>query len=131
MTNLFEEADAHGIQVEYCRLPTNASMAVQDREGDFVLIDYSLMHRSGEEQVHLAHEIGHCVTGAFYSFYALPFVRAKAEASANRWAIKKLLPMEELYEAFRDGCHEAWELAEYFDLPQDFTENALGYYGLL
>lgn len=70
MTNLFHAAQKAGITVEYCRIPLNASLSVQDEGGDFVLMDYGLLKDETNERVHLAHEIGHCIKGAFYNAYA-------------------------------------------------------------
>ena len=36
--------------------------------------------------------------------------------------------MEAFYEAFDAGCRDLWELAEYFDLPEQDIKNALSYW---
>ena len=81
-----------------------------------------------EEKVKLAHELGHCETGAFYNRYAARDVRQKHENRANKWAYKKLVPEDELKQAILQGYREPWELAEYFDLPEAFLRGALKYY---
>lgn len=43
MQDLMRTAAKAGIIVEYCNLPLNASMTVQDADGDFILMDYALM----------------------------------------------------------------------------------------
>lgn len=128
MTDLFRLAAQAGIRVEYCRLPLNKSISTPDKEGDFVLMDYSLINGGGNERVHLAHELGHCMTGAFYNVYSPLDIRQKHENRAQRWAIKKLLPKQELHEAVKNGFYELWELAELFDLPEPFIKEAITYY---
>lgn len=131
MIDLFEEAEANEVQIEYCRLPLNKSMSAQDASGDFVLLDYALINQQADERMCLAHELGHCLTGGFYSLYAPAEIRAKAERSADRWAIEKLVTRGELYKACHSGCREVWEFAEFFELPQPFVEKALCFYGFL
>ena len=78
--------------------------------------------------VTLAHELGHCETGAFYNRYAARDIRQKYENRANKWAYKKLVPQDELAEACLQGYREPWELAEYFGVTEDFLRGALKYY---
>lgn len=72
-----------------------------------------------EENVHLAHEIGHCANGAFYNPYSNLDVREKHEQTANRWAVKKLVPKSELVALLKKGF-ERWELAEHFEVTEEF-----------
>lgn len=54
----------------------------------------------------------------------------KHEFKANRWAIEKYIPFNELNCAITDGYTEVWQLAEYFDFPEDFIEKAIDYYSV-
>lgn len=128
MTDLFLAAKNEGITIEYCRLPTNGSISVQDEDGDFVLMDYSLLTKSAEERVHLAHELGHCVTGSFYSPYSESIVRKKGENKADKWAIQKLITKSSLRRAIKKGYVEIWSLAEYFNVTEAFIRKALSLY---
>ena len=75
-----------------------------------------------------AHELGHCETGAFYNRYAARDIRQKHENRANKWAYKKLVPEDELKQAFLQGYHEPWELAEYFGVTEAFLRGVLNCY---
>ena len=86
------------------------------------------MSTLADEKVKLAHELGHCETGAFYNRYAARDIRQKYENQANKWAYKKLVPQDELVEACLQGYREPWELAEYFGVTEDFLRGALKYY---
>ena len=47
---------------------------------------------------------------------------------ANRRAIETYLPLDALRGAMRAGYTEPWQLAEYFDLPEQDIKNALTYW---
>ena len=53
---------------------------------------------------------------------------AKHEYKANRWAIERYVPFDDLQTAFAHGYTERWQLAEYFDLPESFISKVLDYY---
>ena len=128
MNDLFEAARDAGVTVEYTYIPLNKSVSVQDDEGDFVLLDYSLIWGGAHERVHLGHELGHCYTGAFYDRSSSPVTRRRCEKLADKWAIKKLVPKGELDAAVRDGRTELWELAEHFNVTEDFMRKAVRWY---
>ncbi len=83
---------------------------------------------AAEERVHLAHELGHCETGSFYNVYSTLDIRGKQERRADGWAISRLMPFYELKNALNAGITEVWELAEYFDVTEDFIHKAVRYY---
>lgn len=76
----------------------------------------------------LAHECGHCATGAMHTVSSPYDLVEKHEYKANRWAFERYLPFEELALAMGRGYTEAWQLAEYYGFPEDFIRAALCYY---
>lgn len=76
----------------------------------------------------LAHEIGHCATGCTHRTSSPLDLLAKHEYKANRWAIERYLPFDALREAIQEGYTETWDLAEYFDVPENFIQKAIRYY---
>lgn len=124
MTDLFRKAEESGIIVEYLRLPINESLSVESSEGDFVLLDYSLINACANERVHLAHELGHCVKGSFYNTYTPYNVRQKHENRADKWAIEELIPLDDFDLAISEGYTDLWSLAEYFGVTEDFMRKA-------
>lgn len=125
MKNLLElhsEAEQSGVSVTFCHLPACGSLALKGHIG----LDTSLSNM--EERVHLAHEIGHCETGSFYNRYSPFDIRQKHEYRANKWAIKKLIPKDELEEAVRQGYTEVWELADHFGVTEDFMAQTIDFY---
>jgi len=76
----------------------------------------------------LAHELGHCATGCTHKVSSPLDLIEKHEYKANRWAIERYVPFEELRVAIKQGYTERWQLADYFDLPEQFVEMALEHY---
>lgn len=85
------------------------------------------LESSEEEKVKLAHELGHCETGSFYNRYSPYDIRGKHEQTANRWAVKKLVPKSELVRLLKKGFAR-WELAESFEVTEDFINLAIRMY---
>ncbi len=81
-----------------------------------------------DEKYKLAHELGHSATGALYRLDTPLDERGRSEQRADRWAIELLLPFQLLQETVHQGRSDPAELAEYFQLPQDFVEKAVAYY---
>lgn len=123
LTQLYQIADDNKIDVYHYPLTPILSISLPGVIG----IDADRISSETEEKERLAHELGHCLLHAFYSINSME-TKGRMEKRANRWAIKKLVPFDELKEAFSLGIHEPWELAEYFDVSEEQIENAIHYY---
>lgn len=131
--DLYELADERGYYVYWYTFddPRISSMSVMDEDRDcHIAVDPYRFESEADERHKMAHELGHCETGSFYNEYAACDVRQKHELRAERWAIKKLLPVEELTDRVAAG-DLPWELAEYFNVPQSMVEEAVDYYRML
>ena len=124
MKELYEVADNEGVEIIYGSFPVTRSMSMPGH----VALDFSLLFNYAALRVHCAHELGHCCKGAFYNRYAPHDLRARYETKADKWAIKKLVPAEELERAVKDGYTEVWQLAEYFCVTEAFMKKAICYY---
>ena len=126
---LYDLAKQQNIDVIECPLPENGSLSVMDEAGNcFIGIDESVLDGDALERVHLGHELGHCLTGSFYSIHTAVDSRQRHENRADKWAVKKLIPVDELDNAVADGCTELWELAERFGVTEQFMCKAICYY---
>ncbi len=126
---LYEIAEEHGITVDSVRLNGVPALSYKDGAGDcYVALDPMQMDTHADECVRLAHEVGHCVKGAFYIQYSPVDDRRKCEYQADKWAVTVILPPELLAEAFSDGRTELWEAAEWLGLPDEFVEKAMRMY---
>lgn len=132
MTNLLElyrMADEDSITVDCFELGKREALSFMDTDGEcFIAIDPFKLHSMQDETIKLAHEMGHCCTGSFYNRYAARDVRQKHENRANRWAIETLIPEEELDDAVADGYTNIFELAEHFNVTEDFMRMAVCWY---
>lgn len=129
---LYLEAEQSGITV-LCgaELPLTKSVSLALPDGAmFIGIDDSVMQSRAEERVHLAHELGHCVTGAMYNIRCPIMPRQRYERIADAYAIKKLVDEDELRRVIdeREGDISVWELSEWFDVTEDFMRKALAFY---
>ena len=126
---LYELAQQQNIEVLVHAMPENGSMSMMLEDGKcFVGMDASVRDGGIQERVHLSHELGHCMTGSFYNIYAAIDYRQRHENRANKWAIQTLIPVEELDDAIAEGCTEVWELAERFQVTEDFIRKAVCLY---
>lgn len=117
------------IQILMFDLPETGSMSIQtDQKRCYIGMDCSTLQTEATHRVHLAHELGHCVTGSFYNRWALQDVRQKHEHRADKWAIEHTIPEQELNEAVRNGHTDVWDLAEHFGVTEDFIRKAICWY---
>ena len=128
MKALFAAARSCGIKVEYTKLPENSSLSIEYNGQQYIAMDYSLLFKTSEERVHLAHELGHCITGSFYNFYSCFDIRAKQEYRADVWAAEQLIPVQELLMAFERGYSELWQLSDYFQVTESFIVTVIDIY---
>ena len=122
---LFEIAEKNNIEIIQTDLPQTESCSLFADKTYYIGLDSSLFGIN--EKIHLAHEVGHCITGSMYNLYAPLDNRAKHENRADAWAIKKLIPIKKLTAAVKKG-YERWELAEIFNVSDKFLEKAIKYY---
>ena len=126
LASLYKLADREHIPVLAYPLPLTESMALQTEDGRcYIGMDYEKLSDPRDHLVHLCHEMGHCITGAFYNRYAKMDLRQRQEIKADKWAIHRLIPVEALDDAVAAGYTEFWELAEYFGVTIEFMKKAV------
>ena len=129
MQTLYDLARQQNIEVLTFPMRKSGSMSVMTEDGAcYVGMDPGVQDGGVCERVHLAHELGHCVTGSFYNIYAAVDHRRRHENRADKWAVRKLIPVQALDEAVAQGCTEYWALAEKFGVTEDFIRKAVCYY---
>lgn len=125
---LYKLVEELNIKLDFFPLPLNKSMAVNLDNRYYIALDPTAVITPSVERVCLAHELGHCNTGSFYNAYSPFDLRTKHELRADRWAIEKLVPLEELKKAIKKGYADNTSLADYFSVTEDFIGKALKYY---
>lgn len=93
-----------------------------------IFLDFTKISSTRQLKGVCCHELGHVATGALHKIES-PFETVeRSEYRANRWSAETFLTVEDFKEAFADGYTEPWELAEYFDLPEEDIKKALAYW---
>lgn len=127
--SLYQLAEQQSIPVVRYPMPENGSMSLQTAQGDcFIGMDGGVQDGGAQERVHLAHELGHCLTGSFYSPYTRIDSRRRHENRADKAAVELLVPVRELDDAVASGLTELWELAECFGVSEEFMRKAVCYH---
>lgn len=128
LTDVYKKISDEGIELfAYGMACTDAlSMCYENTYGIF--LNYDKFDSSQEEFCVLAHEFGHCKTGATHKLYSPYQLICQHERRANRAAVHEFLPFEKLQDAFEHGCTEAWEVTEYLDMPEKFVILAIDIY---
>lgn len=124
--DLYDFAEKRDITIDILSIPENKSMSIQYRKKCYIALN-TCFDTSADERVHLGHELGHCETGSFYVEGANKFSRIKSEVTATRWAVKKLIQKEKLIALLKQD-YQNWELAEYFNVTEDFIKTAIYLY---
>lgn len=129
LTNLYKEADRRGIDVLCAETGTVKSMSILADSGCcYIGINPYMLSSNADETVCLAHELGHCAKGAFYNRYSPLDDRRRHERRAITWAIKKLVPKDELIELYSTGTVDNSEVSEHFGITEEFLQQVLEYY---
>ena len=129
LLSLYKIAEQQHIPVLPFPMEENGSMSVQCADGRCLIgMDARVLDGGKSERVHLAHELGHCMTGSFYSPYTRVDSRRRHEYRADKYAVQTLIPVQALDAAVADGCTELWALAEHFGVSEDFMKKAVCFY---
>lgn len=128
--DLLNIAEDDGIDILSFDCKNAVSMSMMTTSGNcYIGLDKTFdIIPSFQRRTQLAHELGHCEQGAFYNIYSSCDCISRHEYKADKWAIEKLLPKEEMEEAFENGYTEVWELADLFDVTEDLIKKALFIY---
>lgn len=121
---LYEMARAKGIHIHNYRFNKLVSMSTVDNIG----IDKRKIKTSREHKTIIAHEIGHCTTGSFYNLKSKFETIERMEYRANRWAVEQLIPFDKYYQALTAGITEIWQLAEHFEVTEEFMQKTAQLY---
>ena len=131
---MFELSDFYGYcqknqidVIPYCGCPQPGA-TIRDREQYAIFLDFTKIRSTRLLKGICYHELGHAATGALHKVNSPYELVERSEYRANRWSAEHYLPAKELREAFQNGFAEPWQLAEYFDLPQQDIEKALHYW---
>lgn len=124
MTNLLDIVEYEGIEIHEIELPHRIKGLYYDKS---IAINKRL-ETNKERKCVLAEELGHYFTSIGDILNLKVESNRKQEIRARNWAIQKLVPFEELVLAFNEGYTNVYELAEYFDVTEDFMKESILFY---
>ena len=127
--DLYDFAEKNNIIIDEFPLKKALSLAIMDEDSDcFIAINSKRIETASEKNERLMHEIGHCMTGSFYSRHTPLITRKKCEYRANKWAYENYIPFDKLKKAMQECCDSFEELADYFGVTAEFVYKAYTYY---
>ncbi len=126
---LYSIAEQENVSIFTYTLHAREALSMIDPDGQcFIALDPKQLSSSADEKTKVAHELGHCVTGSFYNVFSSCDDRQRHENKADKWAIKKLIPKDELENAVSKGYTEIWQLAEWFNVTESMIRKAISWY---
>lgn len=130
LAEMYNEAKKFNARINMYNIGfASAATLAENVQGPYgIFIDFSACKTLADISSNLAHEFGHCATGALHSINSPYEIVERNEHRANKWAVTKYLPFNEIKAAMQYGYTEAWQLAEYFDVQEIFIKKALSYY---
>ena len=126
LNEVYKDFEKENITVLPFRFQHLKSVSLGDEK--VVGIDRSKIDGCAEEYTILIHEKGHFDSGAFYTASSPYLLKEQAERRADRAAILRYIPLEELRECLAAGMVEIWDLAEYFGVTEAFMRKCVEYY---
>ena len=129
LPELYAQASSQNIPVYRHPMARCGSMSLMLSDGSCVIgMDDRVTDGGAQERVHRSHGLGHCLTGSFYSIYASRDLRERHENRADKWAIRRLIPVSDLDDAIAAGHTELWDLADHFGVTETFLKKAICLY---
>ena len=128
LLGLYAYAERRNIDVDWIPMRRATSLSVPLGDGYAIALDPWKLGTIAQETVCLAHELAHCETGSFYNRYAALDVRQRHENRADKWAIRRLVPEDDLDAAMADGCDTIPALADRFGVTEPFMRKAVCWY---
>lgn len=128
ISDFYDYCREHRVDViPYMGCPSPGA-TIRDRGCYAVFLDFSKIRSTRLLRGVCCHELGHVATGALHKVDSPYELVERSEYRANRWAAERYLTDEDFRSAFSEGYTEVWQLAEYFDMPEQDIINALTYW---
>lgn len=86
---------------------------------------------TAEKTCVLAEELGHYHTSSGDIIDTSIILNRKQEEKARRWAMRRILPLNDIIKAYKAGCRSLYEMAEYLGVTEKFLLKALQTYNIM
>lgn len=133
LNELYDQVTKDNITVDYVRIRGKNGACLRFNAHDYIIINKELATTPTLEKCTLAEEYGHINGNLLYCLGDMnnPCFKQnvdRAELKARRLACKYLISPTELMNAINRGVNSVWELAEHFDVTENYIQEALKYY---
>lgn len=128
LSNFYSYCKQRNIDIIAYNGAPRPGLTIRDNDWYAIFLDFTQIKSTRLLKGICYHELGHAATGALHKVDSPYETVERSEYRANRWATEHFLRAEDFREAFATGCTELWQLAEYFDLPEQDIKNALTYW---
>ncbi len=133
---LYEFADELGVLIDYDEFShTKKAVCLHSAFYKAIIVDKNKITSTNEEAAVLAEELGHYATSSLYFIESLHNTptwrtsRRKYEKAAKKWAIKQLLPPDDIREGIRlHGVFGLEAVADFCETTVEFLSEAIEYY---
>lgn len=123
-TTLLREAEKENIEVVY--LPLRGR--IKGLYYNNVIALNKNLDTTAEQTCILAEELGHYFTSVGNILDQNQLQNRKLERRARAWGYQRLVPLDKLILAYKQGIRSRYELAEYLEVTEQFLADALKYY---
>jgi len=124
---LLKETEEEGIEV--IQLPLHEKTKGLYCDGTIAL--NKNIPTTSEKTCVLAEELGHYYTTVGNIIDTTYINNRKQEVKARRWAIKQLVPLKSIIQAFEARCRNMYEMAEYIGVTEEFLCEAFTTYNAI
>jgi len=104
------------------------SKGIKGLYADNVIAINSKLETAVEKKCTLAEEVGHYYTTFGNILDQTKVENRKQELKARRFAVTRLIRLEDFIEAFESGVRTKYELAEFLEVTEDFLEMSLEHF---
>ena len=127
-SDFYDYCKSHQVDViPYLGCPQPGA-TIRDQDAYAIFLDFSKIRSTRLLRGVCCHELGHAATGALHKVASPYDLVERSEYRANRWCAEHFLTADAFREAFAAGYTELWQLAEYFDFPEQDIKKALTYW---
>lgn len=128
LANFYQFCENNDVDIiPYLNAPSEGT-TIRDEDYYAIFLDITKLRSIKVYNGVCLHEVGHVATGALHKVDSPYETVERSEYRANRWGFENYLKVEEFKEAFSAGYTELWQLADYFDLPEETIKKALTYW---
>lgn len=129
LESIYEDVDRHNIIIFQYALEDMADGAIiGNANGYGVFLDFSQYRTMRQYKAALIHETSHCATGSLHRVDSPFELVERNEYKARRRSYETYLTAKEIKQAMECGYTEPWQLADWFDLPEEDIKKALHYW---